>query len=112
MPGGPDLSTVMAISGAAANPNQGAHSSPATAFLMTVFNARLGWWIGNPRGQDWQHSDPRSGLAYLIYDLLGRTSTAQDFVCLSDGGHFDNMGLYELIRRRVRLIVLGRWGTG
>ncbi|GAB3782297.1 hypothetical protein GCM10028818_37860 [Spirosoma horti] len=106
-PGGPDLSTVMAISGAAANPNQGAHSSPATAFLMTVFNARLGWWIGNPHGKDWQLSDPRSGLAYLIYDLLGKTNTAQDFVCLSDGGHFDNMGLYELVRRRVRLIILG-----
>ena len=106
-PGGPDLSTTMAISGAAANPNQGAHSSPATAFLMTVFNARLGWWIGNPREQAWQDSDPGAGLVYLIYDLLGRTSIAQDFVCLSDGGHFDNMGLYELIRRRARLIVLG-----
>ena len=107
IPGGPDLSTAMSISGAAASPNQGAHSSPFTAFLMTVFNARLGWWIGNPRGQDWQHSDPRSGLAYLIYDLISKTSTDQDFVCLSDGGHFDNMGLYELIRRRVRLILLG-----
>ncbi|MGM9508812.1 patatin-like phospholipase family protein [Larkinella sp. GY13] len=107
IPGGPYLSTAMSISGAAASPNQGAHSSPVTAFLMTVFNARLGWWLGNPRGEDWQHSDPRSGLAYLIYDLISKTSTSQDFVCLSDGGHFDNMGLYELIRRRVRLIILG-----
>ena len=74
-PGGPNLSTAMAISGAAANPNMGTHSSSATAFLLTIFNARLGWWMGNPRGQDYNKSDPRSGLAYLVYDLLGRTST-------------------------------------
>ncbi len=106
-PGGPNLSTAMAISGAAANPNMGTHSSSATAFLLTIFNARLGWWMGNPLGKDYKKSDPRSGLAYLIYDLLGRTSIDKDFVCLSDGGHFDNMGLYELIRRRVRVVILG-----
>src|SRR5690606_35921431 len=27
-------------------------------------------------------------------------------VCLSDGGHFDNMGLYELVRRRCKYIIL------
>ncbi|RNI30764.1 hypothetical protein EFB08_05395 [Rufibacter latericius] len=105
--GGPGIGTTMAISGAAANPNQGYHSSPTAAFLMTVFNARLGWWMGNPRRSDWQRSDPRFGLGYLIYDLLGKTDTRRDYVCLSDGGHFDNMGLYELVRRRTRLIVLG-----
>ncbi len=105
--GGPGIGTAMAISGAAANPNQGYHSSSATAFLMTVFNARLGWWMGNPRRNRWKRSDPRFGLTYLIYDLLGKTDTKRDYVCLSDGGHFDNMGLYELIRRRVTFIVLG-----
>ena len=38
----------MAISGAAASPNMGYHSSPLVTFLMTLFNARLGWWLGNP----------------------------------------------------------------
>jgi hypothetical protein len=37
----------MAISGAAANPNMGYNSSPSVGFLMTLFNARLGAWLGN-----------------------------------------------------------------
>src|SRR5262249_60165125 len=49
---GPLLGMAMAISGAAANPNMGRATSPASAFLMTVFNVRLGWWVGNPRNRD------------------------------------------------------------
>jgi hypothetical protein len=105
--GGPLAGTAMAISGAAANPNMGYHSSSATAFLLTMFNVRLGRWIGNPRLDNWRRSDPKSGVGYLIKDLIGKSDIDADYVCLSDGGHFDNMGLYELIRRRCRLIVLG-----
>jgi hypothetical protein len=104
---GAHLGSAMAISGAAANPNMGYHTSPATAFLLTAFNVRLGWWIGNPRKSKWTKSDPPLGLPYLISDLVGKSDTDDDFVCLSDGGHFDNMGLYELIRRRTKVIVLG-----
>ena len=104
---GANIGSAMAISGAAANPNMGYHSSPATAFLLTAFNVRLGWWIGNPRKSKWTQSDPHLGLPYLISDLVGKSDTDDDFVCLSDGGHFDNMGLYELIRRRTKVIVLG-----
>ncbi|WP_400190156.1 hypothetical protein [Hymenobacter sp. B81] len=106
-PDGPALGTAMTISGAAANPNMGYHSSPVTAFLLTVFNVRLGWWMGNPRSRhDYRRADPRSGLFYLFYDLLGRATADRDFVNLSDGGHFDNLGLYELVRRRCRYIIL------
>jgi hypothetical protein len=105
---GPGVGTAMAISGAAANPNEGYHSSPTTAFLLTLFNVRLGWWMGNPRHDAaWKKSDPRLGLLYVLKDLLGRSTTSDQFVNLSDGGHFDNMGLYELVRRRCRYIVLG-----
>ncbi len=104
---GPGIGTAMAISGAAINPNQGYHSSAATAFLLTVFNVQMGWWIGNPRKRKWQQSDPDFGLAYIISNLTGRTSTRNEFVCLSDGGHFDNMGLYEMVRRRCSFIILG-----
>ena len=103
---GPGLGTVMAISGAAANPNMGYHSSPITAFLLTLFNVRLGWWMGNPRQDTWQDADPRNGLLYLLRDLFGRSQATDPYVCLSDGGHFDNMGIYELVRRRCRYIVL------
>jgi hypothetical protein len=103
---GPHIGTAMAISGAAANPNMGYHTSAATAFLLALFNIRLGWWMGNPRMAKWKQSDPDLGLGYLISDLTGSTSTKRDFVCLSDGAHFDNMGLYELIRRKCRYIIL------
>ena len=105
-PKGPNLGTAMAISGAAANPNMGYHTAPLTAFLLSVFNIRLGWWMGNPRMSKWQKADPEFGLGYLISDLTGNADTWKDFVCLSDGGHFDNMGLYELIRRRCKYIIL------
>lgn len=103
---GPSLGTAMAVSGAAVNPNMGYHSSAATSFLLTVFNVRLGWWMGNPRGHRWQRADPNSGLAYIVKDLIGKSDIRSDYVCLSDGGHFDNMGLYELIRRRCKWIIL------
>jgi hypothetical protein len=104
--GGPSLGTAMAISGAAVNPSMGYHSSAATAFLLTIFNVRLGWWIGNPRLETWIRAEPRLGLMYTLKDLVGKSTADSDYVCLSDGGHFDNMGLYELVRRRCSLIML------
>ncbi|MXN92520.1 hypothetical protein GR160_14920 [Flavobacterium sp. Sd200] len=105
--GGPTIGTAMAISGAAVNPNWGYHSSPGMAFLLTMFNVRLGWWIGNPRLRRWKRSDPNFGLLYLIRDLMGKSDIDMNYVCLSDGGHFDNMGLYELVRRKCSYILLG-----
>ncbi|GGN12230.1 hypothetical protein GCM10010967_55290 [Dyadobacter beijingensis] len=102
----PTLGTAMAISGAAVNPNMGYHSSAATAFLLSVFNVKLGWWLGNPRTEQWQKSEPTQGLAYLVFDLIGKSDMSSDFVNLSDGGHFDNMGLYELVRRRCHQIIV------
>lgn len=104
--GGISLGTAMAISGAAANPNAGHHSSPAVAFLLTVFNARLGWWLGNPRRERWTMPSPKIGLLYLLSELFGFSGINRAYVNLSDGAHFDNMGLYELIRRRCRFIIV------
>lgn len=127
---GVHLDTAVAISGAAVSPNMGYHSNPATAFLMTVFGVRLGWWLLNPRrlNEDGTKLDvpdveqakgtpqkqpiiypwpsPRLSLLWLVNELLGRTDDTSSYVYLSDGGHFDNMGLYELVRRRCRYIVI------
>ncbi|HEV7671364.1 MAG TPA: patatin-like phospholipase family protein [Thermoanaerobaculia bacterium] len=103
--GGVYLGTAMAISGAAASPNSGYHSSPALTFLLTVFNVRLGWWLGNPRGPRWREASPPGGPLYLLGELTGRTNDESDFVYLSDGGHFENLGVYELVKRRCRLVV-------
>lgn len=100
------LGAALTISGAAASPNMGYHSSPAVAFLMTVFNVRLGWWMQNPCfGKVWERGGPRWGFNYLLAELAGATDHRSRFVYLSDGGHFDNLGLYELVRRRCRFIM-------
>ncbi|HEX8984764.1 MAG TPA: patatin-like phospholipase family protein [Bryobacteraceae bacterium] len=104
--GGLSVGTPLAISGAAVSPNWGYHTSSSVAFFLTVFNVRLGWWLGNPLQRKWTKSGPRLGLLYLFTELLGMASSRRHYVYLSDGGHFDNMGLYELVRRRCRYIVL------
>ena len=104
---GPLLGMAMAISGAAANPNMGRASSPALSFLMTVFNVRLGWWVGNPRHRKGASvPGPRFGLTYTALELFGGTDDDRKYVNLSDGGHFDNLGVYELIRRSCRYIMV------
>jgi hypothetical protein len=95
----------VALSGAAASPNMGTHSSPPLNFLMTMFNVRLGRWCPNPRKSAWTHSSPGIGLFSLIAELFGMTNADANYVYLSDGGHFENLGIYELVRRRCRLIV-------
>jgi hypothetical protein len=109
--GGIHLDTAVAISGAAVNPNQGYNSNPALAFLMTFFNVRLGWWISNPRKTNaWQaqgnRPTPWFALWYLLRELFGSANDRSNYVNLSDGGHFENMGLYELVRRRCTYIVV------
>ncbi|MDP2832777.1 MAG: hypothetical protein Q8Q28_05685 [Pseudomonadota bacterium] len=105
-PGGIRLGTAITMSGAAVNPNMGYHSSPAVSFLLALFNARLGRWCGNPSNPEaWKRSSPRFGLRYLLLELFGKTDHCSDWVNLSDGGHFENLGLYELVRQRLPFII-------
>ncbi|MSV28030.1 MAG: hypothetical protein EXQ52_04695 [Bryobacterales bacterium] len=103
---GVSVGTAVAISGAAASPNMGYHSSKAMAFLLTVFNVRLGWWMGNAaNGRTWFKTSPPFALRYLTGELLGMADQTSPYVYLSDGGHFENLPLYELVRRRCRYII-------
>jgi hypothetical protein len=117
--GGPNIATAMAASGAAVSPNWGYHTNPATAFLMTMFDVRLGLWIPNPRRSELAgqrlnvepegHRTPASPMFapwWLTSELLGSVDDTSKYVYLTDGGHFDNMGLYELVRRRCYKIVI------
>lgn len=104
---GISLGTAMTISGAAANPNQGYHSSAAVTFLMTLFNARLGVWLGNTNARGnktYRRSGPRPALAPILHELFGMTNAKHPYINLSDGGHFENLGLYEMVLRRCRFI--------
>jgi hypothetical protein len=107
------LGTAMAISGAAANPNMGYHSSPVVGFLMALFNVRLGWWLGNPGtpgAKTWRRAGPRYSVGPLFSEALGRTTDHYKYVNLSDGGHFENLGLYEIVLRRCHFIVVSDGG--
>jgi hypothetical protein len=115
---GVSLGTAMAISGAAVNPNMGYNSSPLATLLMTLFNTRLGWWLPNP---GWAHrrklegdkqqkflakSGPSFALASIVSEALGKTDDRRKWIQLSDGAHFENFGLYEMVLRRCRHIVV------
>jgi hypothetical protein len=108
-PTGITLGTAVTISGAAASPNMGYHSSAIVGLIMTLFNARLGAWLGNPgqAGQrTWKHSGPRSAVGSLVKEAFGLTNNTSSYVYLSDGGHFENLALYEMVLRRCRHIVV------
>jgi Patatin-like phospholipase len=107
------LGTAVAISGAAANPNAGYHTSPLVAFLMTLFNVRLGSWLGNPNAHGekvYRLSGPRHAWKPLFADLFGQTDSHHAYVSLSDGGHFENLGLYEMVLRRSRFAIVSDAG--
>jgi hypothetical protein len=103
---GPTIGQAMAVSGAAASPNMGYHTSSVTAFLMTLFNIRLGWWFPNPREAADGSTSPHFSLAYLTAELFGGATDRSPFVMVSDGGHFENLAAYELIRRRCRVVII------
>ncbi|HEX6086632.1 MAG TPA: patatin-like phospholipase family protein [Thermoanaerobaculia bacterium] len=105
-PAGVSLGTAVAISGAAANPNMGYSSSPALAFLLTLFNVRLGWWWGNPKKETYSERNPRNTLRTVLDEMFGITNADNDWINLSDGGHFENLGVYEMVLRRCHCIVV------
>ena len=109
--GGITLGTALAISGAAVSPNMGYHSSPLLGFLLMLFNVRLGWWLGNPAQSGYGREGPTFSLVPLLTELASRTTDSKRWVYLSDGGHFENLGIYEMVRRRCRMIVVSDAGA-
>jgi Patatin-like phospholipase len=122
-PSGISLGTAIAISGAAASPNMGyMMTSPVTRFLMTLFNVRLGFWLGNPGvagGGDpttfnqttYDRDSPTQSVRPIFAEAMGMIDSESPYVYLSDGGHFENLGLYEMILRRCRFIVVSDAST-
>jgi hypothetical protein len=114
------LPSMMAVSGAALSPMMGRFTHPALRFLMALTNVRLGVWIPNgamgdlaPRAESivpvpwWRRlagtiaagwHEP--GAWYVWREAIGTTGSTRKFIYVSDGGHFENLGLVELIRRR------------
>ena len=99
-----DLGTAMAISGAAASTNMGWRTLPNYRFLMALFNVRLGYWLPNLRCLD-QVRVRGVGPAYFLAEITGRIQENMKYLNVSDGGHIENLGAYELLRRRCKFII-------
>ena len=104
------LASAMAISGAAASANMGRLTINILVFSLAMLNVRLGYWLANPnrleafekfRIRRWS----KIGLPFFINEALGRTNESGPNVYLTDGGHIENSGIYELLRRRCKVIV-------
>ncbi|MEE9465917.1 MAG: hypothetical protein V3W14_10135, partial [Candidatus Neomarinimicrobiota bacterium] len=107
-----NLATALAISGAAVDPNTSVTRSRPLSFIMTLLNIRLGYWIQNPAYSARFFRVAGRSLWYMLRDLFGTGLNEQcRKVHLSDGGHFENLGLYELIRRRCRYIIVSDAGA-
>ena len=108
---GLSLGMALAVSGAAASSAMGMYSSKARAFLLTLANARLGLWFGNPTNDDtWQRSDPALGVGPIVRELLELETDTNPYVYLSDGGHFENLGLWSMVARRCGVILVSDAG--
>jgi hypothetical protein len=102
----PDLATAMAISGAAFSSNMGLGSIAPLRALLAFLNVRLGYWIHHPRHarRCWLDAYPR--FLCLLYEMTGwNLHHDQPWLNLSDGGHIENLGVYELLRRRCKFVV-------
>jgi hypothetical protein len=103
------LPAAVAISGAAVSPTMGKMTRPLLRFLLALTNVRLGVWLPNPvvvkarmDGGRPQRS-PRPGR--LFYEIFGRHPLRSRFLYATDGGHVENLGLVELLRRNCTTIV-------
>lgn len=105
------LPSAVAMSGAAVAPSMGKLTHRSLTFLLALANIRLGVWVPNPRivqerarsgeggakGKGRPYGRPRP--SYLIRELIGRNRVDSKYLFVTDGGHYENLGLVELLRR-------------
>lgn len=107
-----NLATAMAISGAAADPHgapggEGLTRNRSLSLLMALLNVRLGYWAPNPDPKHMILTNSPNWLVHGLRELTGRGMDEESrYVHLADGGHFENLAVYELIRRKVKTIVV------
>jgi len=107
------LASALTASGAAVNSNMGSYSTQvgsAVTFLLGSLNIRLGYWL--------RTTGPLALVSWLpgilfFRELFGQTRSDAEsrLFHLSDGGHFENMAVYELLRRRCRYILVADCGA-
>ncbi|HYJ03842.1 MAG TPA: patatin-like phospholipase family protein [Chthoniobacterales bacterium] len=98
------LGTAMAISAAAAAPQMGLGTMKRLSFWLALLNVRLGYWVRKP-GKHALFFGGAPGLWFLLKEMLGTMNEKSAWLNVSDGGHIENLGVYELLRRRCKYIV-------
>lgn len=101
------------ISGAAAAPGAGSYTSPGLALLLLFLGIRLGyWWRALPQQPlrwPWRwFGKPKLLRGEALARFIG---TAEPWWYLSDGGHFENTGVYALLKRELDFIVVVDGGS-
>lgn len=107
------LFTAIAATGAAVSPSMGRYTVPSARAVLVALNIRLGRWLPNPfssrlrnivsasttPGHFDEKWNARLGRGYneMVPELLGVDGPR---VYVSDGGHYDNLGLLALLRAR------------
>jgi hypothetical protein len=86
----------------------GYHSSPLIGLMMTLVQRQAGLVVRQSQSIEttWKGEGPVFGISAIVQELLGLTDDVSPYVYLSDGGHFENLGVYEMVRRRCRFIVV------
>jgi hypothetical protein len=103
-----NLASAVAMTGAAVSPAMGKRTIVDMRALFTVLDIRLGVWLPNPLNQDVREGLPEEakeekrvtvGVGALLRELFGFHSEGAQQIYVTDGGHYDNLGLVELLRR-------------
>lgn len=110
-----DQATAMTTSAAAASTAMGSNKIGLLGFTLAFLNVRLGYWLNNPKFWGNAHKQPGSGplgffrkspYRYLVQEIFGQLDAEQRQIYLTDGGHIENLGLYALLKRRCKFIVV------
>jgi hypothetical protein len=107
------VQAAMAISGAAFASAMGSRTRFYEVFLA-LSNARLGAWLPNPyfvalklqNLYNWTIPGlpQRRRLSYFAREVFGLHPSGGRMLLCTDGGHYDNLGLVEMLRRRCKRI--------
>jgi hypothetical protein len=112
------LGVAVAVSGAALSPSMGKMTKRSIRFLMGLLNVRLGMWLPNPwwekQGKWWSRMEKKGRVQrflrtrprprFLLREITGSNHANSKFLYVSDGGHYENLGLVELLRRGCTVI--------
>jgi Patatin-like phospholipase len=99
------ISAAVAMSGAAVAPSMGKMTRAPLRFLLALTNVRLGVWLPNPIRPPTRAVPANPRQVRLLYEVAGRHRVRSTFLYVTDGGHIENLGLLELLRRECTTIV-------